>query len=515
MSRPKNNPDFVDKLCKLCGCSYKVSFYKRKKSTYCSKKCANSDEDVLNKMRTSQRNTYDEKYNGVHPMQTEATKQNLKDSLLKKYGVESYSKLDEYKNKVKSTKLKNHGDENYINVEKIKQTVLSKYGVDNVMKLQNIKEKCKKTCISKYGVDHYSKSISSINNHHNLTYSKILLFSNVVPLFSREEFLGVTKNIQYKFKCNRCDSIISLDLKDGNIPLCVNCDKLNTSLAQKEIYDFIKKYVNENVILNDRNLIYPKEIDIYIPSLKIGIEYNSFYYHTEITGNKNKLYHLRKLQSSLFKGINLIQIFENDWNDKKEIVQSILRNKLNSFDKKIYARKCVVKEIDALESNQFLNQNHIQGKDHAGIRLGLYYNDELISLMTFVKSRYDKKIQYEMSRFCNKLNHLVVGGASKLFKHFIKNYNPKSIVSYSDRRFFNGDVYQKLNFTFTTNTSPCYFYIKNKICYNRMTFQKHKLKKLLVDYNNDLTEWENMMQNGYDRIWDCGHSKWIWNSNFT
>jgi hypothetical protein len=129
--------------------------------------------------------------------------------------------------------------------------------------------------------------------------------------------------------------------------------------------------------------------------------------------------------------------------------------------------------------------------------------------MTFVKSRYDKKIQYEMSRFCNKLNYKITGGASKLFKYFVTKYSPISVCSYNDRRYFDGGVYEKLNFTIINNTSPCYFYIKNKKLYNRMNFQKHKLKKLLSSYDPLLSEWENMKLNGYDRIWDCGNGKWV------
>jgi len=510
MSRSKKNPNFVNKVCKFCNKTYTVSFYNRNRSLYCNKKCANSDDGVLQKIRESKQKTYDEKYNGLHPMQTEKTKNNHRDAILKKYGVTSYSKLGEYREKVKKTNLERYGDENYNNVRKIRETILNKYGVTNVMKLESVKDKAKNTNISRYGVNHYSKSLSSIKHHHDLTYSKILLFKNVEPLFSREEFFGVTKNIQYKFKCKRCDCIIIVDLNDGNIPLCVNCDKLNTSTAQKEIYDFIKNYTFEDVLLNDRNLVYPKEIDIYIPKFKLGVEFNSFYYHSEITGNKNKLYHLRKLQSALIKGVHLVQIFEHEWSYKKDIVKSILRSKLQNFDKKIYARNCVVKEISSEESNVFLNQNHIQGKDNSRIRIGLYHEDELVSLMTFIKSRYDKKIEFEMSRFCNKLNHKVIGAASKLFHYFKVTYNPKSVVSYSDRRFFNGEVYRKLNFEFVSNTVPCYFYIKNKNIYTRMMFQKHKLGQLLEKYDSTMTEWSNMSQNGYDRIWDCGHTKWIW-----
>jgi hypothetical protein len=115
-------------------------------------------------------------------------------------------------------------------------------------------------------------------------------------------------------------------------------------------------------------------------------------------------------------------------------------------------------------------------------------------------------------RFCNDLNTVVIGGASKLFSYFINNYKYKQIVSYSDRRYFNGDIYNTLGFKFTGFTPVNYYYIVNKYkdLRHRMSFQKHKLSKLLKEYNSDLSEWENMKNNGYDRIWDCGNSKFLY-----
>lgn len=514
MARKKVNPEYVIKKCKHCCKTYKVVFYRRKRSKYCSKKCSNSDIKNINKVKETRDETYRKKYGGNHPMQTEEGKNNFKRSMVKKYGVESYSKLKEYKDKVKKTCIEKYGVSNYAETdefkERFKKTCMMKYGVDNPMKLLDNKNKVRETCIKKYGVSNYSKTIDSINAHNDLTYCKILKFKNVTPLFSRDEFVGVTKNIFYKFRCNRCNSIISIDLNDGRKPLCDTCDKLNTSRIQKEIYEFIKEHSKFDVILNDRNQIKPSEIDILIPELKLGIEYNSFYCHSEIGGGKNKFYHLRKTKLCLLNNISLIHIFENDWFDKKEIIKSILRNKLNSFNRKIYARNCEVKVITSSESRDFLNKNHIQGKDQAGIRLGLFHEKELVSIMTFMKSRYDKKIQYEMSRFCNKLNYKILGGASKLFNFFVKKYDPETICSYSDRRFFDGHLYSTLGFSFINNTSPSYFYLKNKKILNRLHFQKHKLNKILNNFDPSKTEWENMVCNGYDRIWDCGHSKWLY-----
>ena len=143
--------------------------------------------------------------------------------------------------------------------------------------------------------------------------------------------------------------------------------------------------------------------------------------------------------------------------------------------------------------------------------MGLYYNNELVSVMTFVKSRFDKKYQYELSRYCNRLYTTVIGGASKLFKHFINNYEVYSIVTYSDKRFFDGKLYENIGMTFVNDTPPNFYYFnKNKIPMSRMKFQKHKLPKLLENFDPSLSEWKNMQMNGFDRIWDCGNLKYEW-----
>ena len=287
---------------------------------------------------------------------------------------------------------------------------------------------------------------------------------------------------------------------------------------QKEIYDFIKSILgNDKIILvNDKLEIYPKELDIYIPSLKLGIEFNGLFWHSEITGNKNKVYHLNKTNSCIFKEIRLIHIFENEWIHQKNIIQSILKNILNKSTNRIYARNCEIKDVNNDESNKFLDENHIQKHDKSIIKLGLYNNNDLVSIMTFAASRFDKKYEYEMIRFCNKTDTIIVGGANKLFSHFINTYHPSSIVSYSDRRYFSGNVYKKLGFQFEKNTPPNYFYICNHYTElkNRMNFQKYKLKKLLPTFDNNVSEWENMKNNGFDRIWDCGHSKWTIKLNY-
>ncbi len=288
------------------------------------------------------------------------------------------------------------------------------------------------------------------------------------------------------------------------------CPKCSHSVSSKE-YDLCSFLDINNIqyIQSDRSILTGKELDIYIPSKNIAIEFNGIYWHSEGMG-KNSSYHLNKTKECSNKTIQLLHIFENEWLNpiKQSIWKSIILNKLGNCSCKIFARKCQINEVDNKTASQFLLNNHLQGHTPSSINIGLYYENELVSLMTFGKSRYSKKYQYELIRFCNKINTLVTGGASKIFKYFIRNYNPESLISYADIRYSNGTLYETLRFNRLTNSHPNYFYFhKNNMLklMSRVQFQKHKLKDKLELFNVELSEYQNMLNNGYDRIWDCGN----------
>ncbi|MFW5848018.1 MAG: hypothetical protein ACOCVF_03800 [bacterium] len=193
------------------------------------------------------------------------------------------------------------------------------------------------------------------------------------------------------------------------------------SQFENEIYNFLSKYVN-NIIKRDKTTINPYELDFFLPDYKLAIEFNGNYYHSYEKLN-DKYYHQRKTDLCESKNILLIHIFQYQWENKQDIIKSIILSKLGIFKNKIYARKCKVIEVSNKDKSTFLNNNHLQGKDNSSIKLGLYYGDELVSLMTFGKRKISgSKSRLEMIRFCNKINTQVIGGASKLFKYFINNY---------------------------------------------------------------------------------------------
>jgi len=290
----------------------------------------------------------------------------------------------------------------------------------------------------------------------------------------------------------------------------------SVSKAETDVYNFIKQFLIDAVQSN-RSLIKPFELDIVIPSKKIAIEYNGLYYHSESMG-KNKNYHLNKLQKCNEIGYKLITIFEDEWINKQNIVKHRLMHILNvSEANSIHARKCVIKEINATVKNEFLNKFHIQGADRSSIKLGAFYNDQLVSLMTFSKGSIAKGGKtadgiYELNRFCSDHDYIISGIANRLFKHFIRNYNPTEIFTYGDKRWSDGNLYKHLGFDFVHDSAPNYWYIDGCNRIHRFNFRKSVLKDKLEIFDESLSEIDNMRLNGWDRIWDCGNVRWSYNN---
>lgn len=283
------------------------------------------------------------------------------------------------------------------------------------------------------------------------------------------------------------------------------CEKCASTISsyEKEINEYIKS-MKISTITSSKKIIYPQQLDIFIPLNNIGIQFNGLYWHSEEYLDKN--YHLKKTELCEKNNIKLIHIFEDEWIYKKNIVKSKLSNILGLTPNKIYGRKCIIKEVPYVESKIFLDDNHLQGNVSSKINLGLYYNNELISLMCFNKSRLgigNSFDGFELSRFCNKLNTSVIGGANKLLKYFIINFNPKKIISYADRRWSQGNLYEKLGFSKKHVNKPNYWYIIGKTRKHRFGFRKSVLAK--QGFNAvDKTEHEIMLERKIFRIYDCG-----------
>jgi len=312
--------------------------------------------------------------------------------------------------------------------------------------------------------------------------------------------------------------------KNGNrCPKCANNGK--PSNLEVEILEFIKSFYTKEIKINCTDVLSNhKELDIYIPAKKLAIEFDGLYWHSDING-KDKNYHLNKTIECLSKDIQLIHIFEDEWLYKHDIIESKLKYLLG-YSKdlpKIRASKCFISEISSSDKNQFLNENHIQGEDKASIKLGLWYpiNDEedrLVAVMTFCKPRKalgqnkKSKYDYELSRFATDIEFHVYGAFDKLFKYFKENYEWKSIITYADRRWSKGGLYENTGFELDHVSEPNYWYCKNNNRFHRFGFRKSELKTKFPDlYNESSTEFEIMDKTGYTRIWDCGNLVYSYN----
>jgi hypothetical protein len=283
---------------------------------------------------------------------------------------------------------------------------------------------------------------------------------------------------------------------------------------QTELEQFVKTCLPEYeiILIDSRKIIKPLELDIYIPSRNLAIEFNGTFWHSE-NNKTDKYYHINKTKLCEEKGIHLVHIFEWEWLYKKDKVQSRLRHLLNKKQNKIFARKCEIKVINKSISDDFLNINHLQGSCSGNsVNLGLYYKDELIALMTFGKPRFNTNYEWELLRFCTK--YPVIGGASKLLNYFEQTYKPKSIISYANRcwTYKENNVYKTLGFKEIEESDPNYIYISKhtSTIYTRYQCQKHKLKDLLKDtFDSKLTEYQNMEKANYLRVYDCGNLVFI------
>ena len=552
--------------CQHCKTEYVNGFVKTENRyrKWCSPKCQASDNECLSKSQKTKMSLYgDPNYNATEKAkQTRFSKNNgnyhtsdfvdkLKKTKMERYGDENFTnpdkgkltKLEKYGSPVynnfeknKQTKQLRYGDPNYNNREKFKETVglhtpeqiteindkrksscLDKYGVESVTQLPEIQKKIRNTNLEKYGVvsslqlkENHDKSKHTIREK---SWEFINLNNEYTPCFTRDEYINCTDPDHiWKWKHIKCGHEFEGVYDNGKHKLCPHCYKSGTSNMEQEIVEYIRSIISDRVYnreLLNRRIIDNRELDIYIPTKNLAIEFDGLYFHSEVSGNKSHDYHLIKTNECKEKGIRLIHIFEDEWCYKKRIVKSKLRNLLLPPKYRIFARKCVIKEIDNNTKDKFVEKYHIQGKDISGIRLGLFYYNHLVAVMTFCKSRLNSNYEYELSRFCSLSNFQIVGGASKLLSYFERHYNPKSLITFADKRWSVGNLYYKLGFTLKNESRPNYFYTKDQQRFSRLPYQKYKLKSKLSNFDSNLSESQNMFNNGFDRIFDCGNMVFI------
>jgi very-short-patch-repair endonuclease len=510
--------------------SFQSAELKEKSRKTCKEKYgteyANQAEPVKEKMKR----TNIERYGSESPLGSDKIKEKIKQTMVEKYGAEYTLLSEELKGKVKNTNIEKYGTEYATQSsgvrEKTKQTCLEKYGETTNLKCDKTKEQIKKTNLEKYGVENVLSSIEiqkkidkimldkygviNATQTHITNFDKwedkkfnertFLDGNRYIKRDEMMEFFNITNAITYRH-------LTALGIE-------YNC-MAGTSSYEAEILEFLQLLDVTNIIQNDRQLICPKELDFYLPDYSLAIEFDGIFWHSEQQG-KTKYYHLEKTQACEEKGIQLIHIFEPEWVNKKDIIKSILKSKLYKLEKLCYARQCEIREITVKESSPFLNKHHRQGAGLSSIKLGAFYKDGLVAVMTFSKPSIAKgrkdcssTTNFEISRFAPKMDYHIPGIASKIFSFFERNYEWEKVLTFADRRYSSKAMYGTIGFELVGETTPCYWYFEkgSTVLKHRFKFRKSELERLLETFDPKLTEYQNMVNGEYDRIWDCGNLK--------
>ena len=464
--------------------------------------------------------TMQEKYGITNAME----KKEFRQAISNTYSNQTKEEKQEKVKRIKQTKLEKYGDENYHNIEQAKQTMQEKYGVQIGYQTEKSVQNRIKSSMEKYGVDNPFKSSEvhklarqKMKEKYGVEYGyKSKIIRNKINESIKEKY-GVD-NIMHSSKYQRKVKQTMFDkYKVTSGFLTPNAIK---SHKQGTISKINKKCAEELKQITDKQIKLEKPIFKYIYDIQLGenilidinptISHNvyiSYPYLLKVVKDNipvSKEYHLDRLKIAVENGYDLISVF--DWDDWEKI-KYLLQDK-----ETLYARKLEIKEVDKKECNEFLNNYHLQnscnGKE---VRLGLYKDNELIEIMTFGKPRYNKNYEWELLRLCTKPEYKVVGGAEKLFKHFIELVNPQSVISYCDNSKFSGEVYTRLGFIQKGKPSPSLHWSKGSEHITDNLLRQRGFDQLFnTNYGKGTSNEELMIEHGWLPIYDCGQMTFIW-----
>lgn len=455
--------------CPICGKPCKFHGYTYGYSKFCGSRCAGSCEDVRQKVVDSLVEKYGEDY-------TRKMAENIRQTILEKYGTDNIMKLDVIK-------------------EKVKDTCRKRYGVDNAMQSEACKEKSKKTCIEKYGSEYY------LTSEKHKSVRKSALEKSQQTCVKKYGYPSATQNPEVKKKISD-----TVQLKYGVSWSCMRSAAHNSHNYKSSPNETFARLLENNNIDYTREFI----INDYSYDFRVGailIEINPSATHN-INWNpyggklQDKSYHKRKTINAIEAGYRCIHIW--DWDDVEKIIHIL------SPKERIYARNCQIKEVKYKDIKSFQEKNHLQGYCRGQkICLALIYNDEIVEVITFGKPRYNKKYQYELIRLCTDNRYIIVGGTEKLFNYFLKKYQPMSIISYCDMSKFTGHVYDKLGFVLEKDPQPCchWYNYKTHIHITNSLLLSIGYDKLFgTEFGKGCSNEQLMLQSKYIQVYDCGQA---------
>jgi len=391
-------------------------------------------------------------------------------------------------------------------------TSISRYGVDHFSKTDDYLEKFKNTCRNKYGVDNPGQIVA---NKTTRARAKQLTFFNSlisaidkfsIPAFSFDEYTFV-RDKELLWKCVTCNNTFLSNIF-GKLPRCPSCYPTGNiggqSSVELDILDEIRKFYNGKIIENSRQIISPKELDLYFPEEKFAIEVNGVYWHSKVS----PIYHRDKYTRCASDGIRLLMITDNEWTVNRQLIIRMIKHRLGVTPKSIPARKCRVEQVDYRVAKKFLESNHIHGNSKASAYYGLYSEQTLLAVISILTRNRFKRNNCEIEIIRLAFGEIsVIGALGKFIKEIRKSYPDSDISTYADLRYGDGLVYTKNGFIETHITSPGYWYFLHNTMYHRLSWTKKKLVSLGYDANK--TEAAIMEELGALKIYDCGHKHFI------
>ena len=514
---------------------FESNYFKEKRTSTSIKKYGVDIPSKSDNVKSKCKDTMNSRYGVTYPLQNKDIKKKVEDTNKERYGSEWPMSNDDVKSKAKITFDKRYDGIGFgsraIN-ERITSSLIEEYGVDSPMKSDEIKEKAANTNLQRYNSQYYNSSDYRYMNL-GMTDSQIKLWRSFKE-DPKNFILSLSEEDRHVYKLSQTFGIsetpIQYIIHENNLYQYMN---KSHSYIEDEVYGFVKSVLppNAKIIRNDRTVISPYELDIYVPDFNFAIEVNPTATHNSSINIFDKeimppSYHKNKSLACKEADISLFHLFDYNWENKRSIVESMIQNRLGVHNTKLYARKLRVGEVSYKESSKFLIENHLLGSSQASFRLGLYNGTELVSLMTFGMIRPSQGRQshtsIELRRFCSKRGYVVYGGASKLFKHalsIVSVNRPQvdTIVSFSDVATTLGNVYKRLGFSENGYVEPSYVWVNpNSLeVINRVSSQKRNLKHLFNDNSIDLSksEREIMERHRYVRVFDSGMIRWIYKLN--
>lgn len=558
--------DFLDKagvkrgVCEICGKPTELykSVYRRFCSNVCSRKgisktkkekygedyfsvemkrrASNRTEEQKQKFRDSCRNA---KLNRT-PEQKEQEQRKREETFIKKYGYKVPIQIPDIKEKIKETCKEKYGVEHPMQnkevFERAENTFIEKYGIRNPFMSEEIKKKSRETNLKKLGVEYPSQSqevikkriensIKKYGTEHpvqnsdvrkkinrtyfNTTYDSFERFKDeVIPLFTKEEFIGAGYKNIYNWKCVKCGTEFKHWVYSGKVPCCSKCHPINDSKPQREVYEFVKSIYEGEIIYNDYKTFdkHSKggfELDIYVPDKKVAIEFNGDYWHR----NKPKNYHYNKFKACEEKGIRLIQIWEHKWNDpiKRKVLENIIIGALGKTQQ-VYARNCSLHVCNPIELKEFFETNNIEGYRGGKVAYSLRgENGETLMAFIFGHPYHNKEYEWEMIRGAQKYGMRVVGGSSKLWSAFKKEHNPNNCIYYTMNDYYDGNSIVHLD-----KEKPWKF-LRNQISFMNWFLEEGVMKARQPAKHQEIKELYE--QGKVIPVWNAGNKVWVWNND--